>query len=220
MATHIRENGSLWKDNTKIHTIKENNQSLSILDLLQIDEYLTGIRFLKTKAFFTVDTGEFYTIDLSDTNSIVKANKKFKMNATSSYFHPVGDDKLLSIGRDFDEYLIEQNLSIKLFDISDSENITLLDSYSLWESKYKSEAETNHKAFTMSSDYIFSLPVSKESSYLYVAQVKDNQILPIQSISAEELSEVSRGVIFKYDENRTFVAFVYNGKVKVEELEK
>lgn len=217
IATHTKANSSLWSDNTTIYTIKETNSTLAILDSISIDEYLTAIRFLPTKAFFTVSSGNFYTIDLSDEREISKATKEFNIDGTSLYFHHLADDKLLSIGRDLDEYFIEQNLTITLFDISDSENITLLDKYDM--GNYCSEAETNHKAFNLNRDYIFTLPITKDTTYLQVAKIEDSEIIPLTSIASEEVSIASRGVIFKNDENRTFVAFVYNGKVKVVEVE-
>lgn len=220
VASYTKSNSSnLWEDETFLYTIVENNKTLEILDSISIGENLTEVRFLENSAFFTLDDGKFYAVDLSDSKNIKKAENIFEFSAISHYFHPIGEDRLLSIGRDLDENMLPKELNIKLFDSSNIEEIKLLDSYSGdWEKSDKSEAEDNHKAFTMSSEKIFSLPILNNTESLYVAKIEDDKINYLTTIESNSTSEVdNRGIIFTHSDKK-FVAFVIAGAVKVEEL--
>ena len=153
---------------------------------------------------------------------------ELEVSGYSAYLHPVGEDKLLGIGRDASSDGRVQGVKIELFDISDFANPSSLDTVIL--DRYtSSELEHNHKALAYrQSDDLFAFPYRangdhtndyKTHNYLGVYQIKDDELLTYQRIksSMNNWGE-SRGLIFDMD-NKTYISFFANGEVVTEKLE-
>jgi Beta propeller domain len=91
-----------------------------------------------------------FAIDLSDPAS-PKVLGQLKIPGFSDYMHPLGDNHLLTIGRDIDEVTQQDNgTALQIFDVSDPVNPVLAHKALVGEGY--SEANYNHKAFNFYAD--------------------------------------------------------------------
>ena len=218
--------------NNSIYTLKEDNGLLPIQGVLsglgKENETIKSVRFMGDKGYVVTfrQTDPLYTIDMSDPKAPRKAGE-LKVNGYSAYLHPVGEDKLLGIGRDASSDGRVQGVKIELFDISDFENPSSLDSIILKRDTY-SQLERNHKALAYRyNDNLFAFPYNeqgdhtndyKSNNYLGVYQIKNNELIFHQRVksSIQNWGE-SRGIIFDIN-NKTYISFFNNGNVITEKL--
>ena len=210
-----------------LYTLKENNALLEIEGVLsglgKADETIKSVRFMGDKAYLVTfkNTDPLYTIDLSNPKSPKKMGE-LQVNGYSAYLHPIGDNKLLGIGQDANSEGRINGVKIELFDISDSQTPTSLDSIMLGKKTY-SELEENHKAFAYrSSDHLFAFPFSSSgtvtnnfhtSNYLGIYQVNDNSLKVYKALqsNSKDWGE-HRGLIFDLN-SKTYVSFFSNDTV-------
>jgi uncharacterized secreted protein with C-terminal beta-propeller domain len=219
--------------NNSIYTLKEESGLLPIQGVLsglgKENEVIKSVRFMGDKGYVVTfkQTDPLYTIDMSDPKAPKKMGE-LKVNGYSAYLHPVGEDKLLGIGRDADSEGGVHGVKIELFDISDFQNPSSLDTVILKKDTY-SELENNHKALAYrNSDNLFAFPYREQGdhtndyktvNYLGVYQIKEDALISYNRInSATQDWGESRGLIFDMN-NRTFISFFSNGKVTTEKLE-
>jgi uncharacterized secreted protein with C-terminal beta-propeller domain len=219
--------------NNSIYTLKEESGLLPIQGVLsglgKENEIIKSVRFMGDKGYVVTfkQTDPLYTIDMSDPKAPKKMGE-LKVNGYSAYLHPVGEDKLLGIGRDADSKGGVHGVKIELFDISDFQNPSSLDTVILKKDTY-SELENNHKALAYrNSDNLFAFPYREQGdhtndyktvNYLGVYQIKEDALISYNRInSATQDWGESRGLIFDMN-NRTFISFFSNGKVTTEKLE-
>ncbi len=127
------------------------------------DERIFSARFFDDHAFVVTfrQIDPLFAIDLTDPRD-PQIMGELKVTGFSSYLHPVGDDHLLAIGRDADENGRVNGLQVSLFDVSDLNNPSLVDSYLItpeggwsW-----SAAEWDHHAFAYFAESgVLSVPV-------------------------------------------------------------
>lgn len=118
----------------------------------QVDGLATGERIFSAR--FLGDLGYIVTfrqvdplfaIDLSDPKEPVVLGE-LKIPGFSDYMHPLGDDHLLTIGRDIDEQTqIDRGTALQIFDVTDPANPALAHKALVGDGY--SEANHNHKAF-------------------------------------------------------------------------
>jgi uncharacterized secreted protein with C-terminal beta-propeller domain len=149
--------------NNSIYTLKEQNGLLPIQGILsglgEEGETIKSVRFMGDKAYLVTfrQTDPLYTIDMSNPEAPKKMGE-LHIDGYSSYLHPVGEDKLLGIGRDADADGRTKGIKIELFDISDFAHPSSLSSIVLDDNTY-SEIEYNHKALAYrNSDNLFAFP--------------------------------------------------------------
>lgn len=192
--------GFSWMDNTKnsIVTLKENNGTLELLGILdnigKEGESIQGVRFLGQKAFVVTfkRTDPFYTIDLSDPKNPKKIGE-LSIPGYSSYFHPVDESLILSIGRDADNEGRNLGIQIQLFDISDFANPKLANKIVIGTSYTHSEALNTHKAFTYrNSDRVFAIPISNYIGINKAQEVSYEYYLDIYEISNKEIKKLTK----------------------------
>jgi len=207
--------------NNRLYTLKEKNQRLTIEGSLsglgKEGETIQAVRFMGNKAYVVTfrTTDPLYTIDLSDPQAPKKMGE-LEVNGYSAYLHPIGEDKLLGIGQDADEEGRRKGVKIELFDISDFENPSSLDSITLAKGTY-AEVEFNHKALAYRSrDHLFAFPFSnygtelnnyQHSNHLGIYQVTNNSLKSYETLNdnSQNWGE-HRGLIF--DLNATsYVSF-------------
>ena len=232
--------GFSWGQNgtkNSLYTLKENSGLLSIEGVLsglgKEGESIKSVRFMGTKAYLVTfkTTDPLYTIDLSNPKSPKKMGE-LEVNGYSAYLHPIGENKLLGIGQDTDENGRRKGLKIELFDISDFEHPTSVDSI-LLEKGSSSELEYNHKALAFrTSDNLFSFPYqvynyqindieenqigntatsiaddSGLSNYLGIYQVKGETLISYKKLKADNRNwGQHRGLIFDLN-NTTYISF-------------
>jgi uncharacterized secreted protein with C-terminal beta-propeller domain len=228
--------GYSWMDNTDniITTLKEDSGTLKSIGRLdglgESGETIKGVRFLQNRGFVVTfkQTDPLYTIDLADPTNPKKVGE-LKIDGYSSYFHPIDDNRILSVGVDANSDGTTKGVQLELFDISDFTNPTLANKVTIGEDwNTSSEAVDNHKAFTFrDSDMSFAIPISiynyndgyewvydeesgekyySDSSYyekyLDIYRVNNLTIEPIKKVSStnKEYSYNSRSIIFTKDE--------------------
>lgn len=215
--------------NNSIYTLKEQDGLLSIQGILgglgKENETIKSVRFMGDKAFVVTfeQTDPFYTIDMSDPEAPQKAGE-LQVNGYSAYLHPVGEDKILGIGRDADSSGRTQGVKIELFDISDFAYPSSLDTIIL--SPYThSELEYDHKALAYrTSDNLFAFPYRESLdyqtyNYLGVYKISDNKLIsynPIRNPNDNAWGQ-HRGLIFNMNET-TYISFFGNDSIITEEL--
>ncbi|MFC1592160.1 beta-propeller domain-containing protein [Thermodesulfobacteriota bacterium] len=134
------------------------NQSLETIGTvgpLAQGEQIWSARFIEDKAYLVTfrNIDPLWTIDLSDPEN-PRVMGELEVPGVSTYIHPLEDNFLLTIGYGGDESGLDWSMQVSLFDVSDFDNATLVDSLPLappeaggWESWASSEALREHKAF-------------------------------------------------------------------------
>ena len=218
--------------NNSLYTLKEANGLLPIQGVLsglgKEGESIKSVRFIGDKAYLVTfrTTDPLYTIDLSDPKSPKKMGE-LEVNGYSAYLHPIGNDKLLGFGQNADENGRRKGVKIELFDISDFENPSSLDSITLSEGTY-SELEHNHKALAYrSSDHLFAFPFSnygtefnnyQQSNHLGIYQVDGDSLKSYDVLRANNQNWGDhRGLIFDLN-NTTYISFFSDDTVITKEL--
>ena len=138
-----------------VSTMKLNGAALELLGAtppLAEGERIFSSRFLGDLAYIVTfrQVDPLFAIDLSDpANPTVLG--ELKIPGFSDYMHPLGDDHLLTIGRDIDEQTQRDNgTALQIFDVSDPVNPALAHKALVGEGY--SEANHNHKAFNYYAD--------------------------------------------------------------------
>jgi len=215
-----------------LYTLKENNALLNIEGVLsglgKEGESIKSVRFIGIKAYLVTfkTTDPLYTIDLSNPKSPKKMGE-LQVNGYSAYLHPIGNDKLLGIGQDTDSDGNRKGVKIELFDISDFENPSSLDSITLDKDTY-SELEENHKALAYRpSDHLFAFPFSnsgtasnnyQQSNHLGIYQVANNSLKTYEEFHSNTQNwGKHRGLIFDFN-NTTYVSFFSDDTVITKKL--
>ncbi|MBT8469317.1 MAG: beta-propeller domain-containing protein [Deltaproteobacteria bacterium] len=115
-------------------------------------ERIFSARFIGDLAYIVTfrQVDPLFAIDLSNPES-PKVLGELKIPGFSDYMHPLGDDHLLTIGRDVDEVTQRDNgTALQIFDVSDPVNPMLAHKALVGEGY--SEANHNHKAFNFYAD--------------------------------------------------------------------
>jgi len=130
-------------------------------------ERIYAVRFMGATGYVVTfrETDPLYVLDLSDpANPEVKG--ELKVPGYSTYLHMVGEGQLLGIGEE------DWNVKLSLFDVSDPENPTELDTFIMDE--YWSEALYNHHAFLhYPAMELVILPIGSQD---YIFRVRAGQI--------------------------------------------
>ena len=161
---------------TAVRIINENTQNLSESFLTIIDselnivseigglgmgERIYSARFIGDKGFVVTfrKVDPLYTLDLSDPeNPEIKG--ALKITGYSDYIHPLGENHLLTIGKEADTEGFFQGVALSIFDISDLENPLLTHREDIGVRGTESSALYNHKAFTFfESKGILAIPI-------------------------------------------------------------
>jgi uncharacterized secreted protein with C-terminal beta-propeller domain len=127
-------------------------------------ERIYSARFVGERGYVVTfrQVDPLFSFDLSDPAQPRIAGE-LKIPGFSTYMHPIGDNHLLTIGRDGDEFGVGNAVAVKLFDVSNLSAPLLIDSYTpnpgngySW-----SEANWNHHAFTYYAPLsLLAIPVS------------------------------------------------------------
>jgi len=218
-----------------IYTLKNESELLRVQGVLsglgKENELIKSVRFMGDKAYLVTfrQTDPFYTIDMSDPEQPKKVGE-LQVNGYSGYLHPVGEDKILGIGRDADEDGRLKGIKLELFDISDFANPSSLDTIVLENNGY-SEIESNPKVLAYrTSDNLFAFPYTsygyrensyQNSNYLGVWQVVDKTLKSYKAVKSNNNYGYGdkRGILF--DINNITYSTLFVGDeivtIKVEE---
>ena len=129
------------------------------------DEMLFSARFLGTRGFVVTfrQVDPLFAFDLSDPDN-PKLAGELTIPGFSTYMHPLGDNHLLTIGRDGSTW----GMQLQIFDVSDLANPKLASAYTpvLPSDGYSySNAEYDHHAFTFDEvNKVLAIPLSYSSN--------------------------------------------------------
>ena len=138
-----------------VSTLRLSDNALELLGStppLAEGERIFSARFLGDLGYIVTfrQVDPLFAIDLSNPES-PKVLGELKIPGFSDYMHPLGDDHLLTIGRDIDEETQRDNgTALQIFDVSDPVNPVLAHKALVGEGY--SEANHNHKAFNFYAD--------------------------------------------------------------------
>jgi hypothetical protein len=138
-----------------VSTMKLNGGALAIVGStppLAEGERIFSARFIGDLGYIVTfrQVDPLFAIDLSDPENPTVLGE-LKIPGFSDYMHPLGDDHLLTIGRDVDEVTQRDNgTALQIFDVSDPVNPALAHKALVGEGY--SEANHNHKAFNFYAD--------------------------------------------------------------------
>ena len=158
--------GDVTKGNN-IYCLKTEDGNLDIIGSLEgvaPGEDIYSARFIGTHGFLVtfVKVDPLFTIDLSDPTKPEVAGE-LHVPGYSDYIHPLGNDHLITIGKDTileNGMVWYQGLQISVFDISDFKNPQLLHTELIGDRGTESIALDDHKAFTfLAEDGLLAPPV-------------------------------------------------------------
>ena len=138
-----------------VSTLRLNGNALEVIGStppLAEGERIFSARFLGDLGYIVTfrQVDPLFAIDLSDPENL-KVLGELKIPGFSDYMHPLGDDHLLTIGRDIDEVTQRDNgTALQIFDVSDPVNP--VPAYKALVGEGYSEANHNHKAFNFYPD--------------------------------------------------------------------
>ena len=97
---------------------------------LGLTETIQSVRFMGPVGYVVTfrQTDPLYVIDLADPRA-PRAVGELKIPGFSSYLHPVGDGRLVGVGRDASLDGVDQGLLVSLFDVSDPTNPRQVQTY-------------------------------------------------------------------------------------------
>ncbi|UCH80409.1 MAG: beta-propeller domain-containing protein [Nitrospiraceae bacterium] len=178
----LRVATSSWNWNTdsggernNVYCLKEDENKLAIigrLENLAPGEHLYAARFIGDKGYLVTfeKVDPLFTLDLSDPSD-PELMGELKVPGYSDYIHPLGDNHLLTIGKDaipYESWSYYQGLQLTIFDVTDFKNPVLLHKEPVGDRGTESEALHNHKAFTYWSEKnLLAIPID-----LYEHQLK------------------------------------------------
>jgi len=162
--------GNTWDGSAENHVfcLESNNDKLDIIGRLEglaPGERLYSSRFIGDKGFLVtfVEIDPLFTLDLSDPRNPFVAGE-LKVPGYSTYIHQIGENYLLTIGKDVlveNESVWYQGLQMSLFDISNFASPELVTVEKIGDRGTESEALFNHKALTFRpTDNLIALPVT------------------------------------------------------------
>jgi hypothetical protein len=127
-------------------------ETIGRLEGLAPGEMIYSARFIGTRGFLVtfVRIDPLLTLDLSDPTA-PQVVGELKVPGYSDYIHPLGENHLLTIGKDTTlegDIAWYQGVQLSIFDITDFANPILLHQEFLGDRGTQSEALHNHKAFT------------------------------------------------------------------------
>jgi len=139
-----------------------------VIDNLGVTEEIKSVRFFDNKAYLVtfMRTDPLYTIDFSNAEN-PNVTDELKISGFSSYLHPVGDDRLIAIGKEANETTGRiTGFQITLFDVADLHHTKVLQRYTINQRWASSLAEGDHLAFRyLPSSKLLILPIFIRTSW-------------------------------------------------------
>lgn len=148
-----------------VYVLGESEGGLTIVgqvDDLALDERIYSARFMGDRGYVVTfkQVDPLFTLDLSDPTAPSVAGE-LKIPGFSTYIHPLGDNHLLTIGREAEDngdWVEIQGVQLQIFDVSDIQNPTLAHKQSFAGGAH-SEALYDHRAFNFfAEDGLLAIP--------------------------------------------------------------
>lgn len=162
-----RWRGRSWTTSSALFVLKQKGEALCTVGAvrgLAPNERIYAARMMGDKGYLVTfrRTDPLYTLDLSvPTEPTVKG--ELKIPGFSSYIHPLGTNKLLTVGQNADESGRVKGAHLQIFDVSDLSNPRRTAHYELTTGRgtSRSSAQWDHHAFTYNArKNILALPLT------------------------------------------------------------
>lgn len=172
------------------------------------EERIYAVRFIGETGYVVTfrETDPFFVVDLSNPqNPEIKG--ELKIPGYSSYLHPIGEDKILGLGKE------DQDVKISLFDVSNPSNPQELDKYILDE--HWSDVLQTHHAFLLDEKHeVFFLPAGNNGYiFSYEDELKLEKAINTPAVRAVYMDD------YLYIIGAEIVVFDENTWEKVNELD-
>ena len=167
----IATNNGVWGEYSRnyVYCLEDTGDMLEIIGEVEIEEAygedIYSALFIGTRGFLVtyIKIDPLFTLDLSDPTEPKYVGILEIPEGYSDYIHPLGENYLITIGKDTildDGFAWYQGLQLSIFDISDFENPSLLYKELIGDRGTSSEALYNHKAFTFWAEgNLLAIPV-------------------------------------------------------------
>ncbi|KUK62283.1 MAG: Uncharacterized protein XD82_0737 [Methanoculleus marisnigri] len=189
--------GSLRYNN--VYVLDPAMKTIGTLEHIAPDERIYAARFVLDRLYLVTfkRVDPLFVIDLSDPKHPGILGK-LKIPGYSDYLHPYDTNHIIGVGKETSENdwggVSVEGLKIALFDVSDVNNPTLIDTVVIGEAGTDSEALRDHKAFLFAAEKgLIVLPVSEikrvenpSSSYSGSYSTTTWQGAYVYSVSPEE----------------------------------
>lgn len=145
---------------TALRSVYGTLRKISSVTDLGRGERIFAVRYIENTAYVVTfrQVDPLYIVDLSDPKKLVVTGE-LKIPGYSAYLHPIGNGRLLGVGRDATPEGRTTGAKVSLFDVSNPRNPIEVDSWTL-EGSYSS-AEWDHRAFLYwAPERIAVLPLS------------------------------------------------------------
>ncbi len=157
-----------WSSSTAVRMLRADGRDLEVVGAvtgLAPTERVYAVRFVGDTAYVVTfrQTDPLFVVDVSDPTAPALLGE-LEIPGFSEYMHPLGDDHLLTIGRDGDpETGWTTNVALQIFDVGDPADPILAHKHVFAAAGY-SAAESNHKAFSFfAEEGLLALPFYGET---------------------------------------------------------
>ena len=142
-----------WNSNDSTNGVYVLNSStlaqVGAVEDLALGERIYSARFIGDRGYVVTfkQVDPLFTLDLSN-HAAPKVAGELKIPGFSTYIHPLGDNHLLTVGRDGTDEGAVNGLAVQIFDVTDLANPTLAHKAPLGDNSTSSEALYDHRAFS------------------------------------------------------------------------
>jgi uncharacterized secreted protein with C-terminal beta-propeller domain len=162
-----RWRGRSWTTSSAVFVLRQKGEGLCTVGSvrgLAPNERIYAARMMGDKGYLVTfrRTDPLYTLDLS-TPTEPRVRGELKIPGFSSYIHPLGKDKLLTVGQNADESGRVKGAHLQIFDVSDLSKPRRTAHYELTTGRgtSRSTAQFDHHAFTYNArKNILALPLT------------------------------------------------------------
>lgn len=143
-----------------------------------LTERIFAVRFLGDKGYVVTfrQIDPFYVLDLSNPQS-PEMKGELKIPGFSAYLHPLGDDRILGVGRE------GSGVKLSIFNVSDPTNPTETENIIMQE--FSSEVLNNHRAFLLDDKHkVFFMPAGN-NGYIFNYANGLVQQLVVEGVNAQ-----------------------------------
>ncbi|MFO7968410.1 MAG: beta-propeller domain-containing protein [Archaeoglobaceae archaeon] len=205
IATTVGRSSEATND---LYVLDEELDTVSSVKGYGEEERIYAVRFMGDTGYIVTfrETDPFFVVDLSDpVDPQIKG--ELKIPGYSSYLHPIGEDKILGLGKE------DQDVKISLFDVSNPSNPEELDKYILDE--YWSDVLQTHHAFLLDQKHsVFFLPAGNNGYiFSYEDEIELEKAINTPAVRAVYMDD------YMYIIGAEIVVFNENTWEKVNELD-
>ncbi len=160
---YSREDGYITNNN--VYVLNGELQKIGQIEKIAPNEQIYSTRFIDDRLYMVTyeRVDPLFTIDLSNPEN-PEILGQLKVPGFSNYLHPYDENYLIGIGKDTNEddrgNIVTKGVKLSLFDVSDIERPTQVDTITIGDSGSYSTVLDDHKAFLFDKDKnLLALPI-------------------------------------------------------------